>query len=294
MSEPVIVVSSLAKSFGPLTVLDGVDLTVHKGETVVVLGRSGTGKSVLLKLIIGLLVPDAGQALVFGRDLARLPERERLQQVGRIGYVFQGGALFDSLTVGENVAFPLFQARRPVAEQRREALDRLRMVGLDHAIDKFPSELSGGMRKRASLARALISHPEVVLYDEPTTGLDPLTTDVIDQIILHLRGRLGVTSIVVTHDLRSAFTIADRILMLEHGRIVFAGTPAQAEASEDPWVRGFLRTGSAQNLAVSTQSSGSGRLAAVGQSSRSLPPPVRKTRQSGTFPAVRPGEDQPR
>ena len=235
-----IVVDRLEKSFGEQRVLDGVSLTVSSGETVAVLGRSGTGKSVLLKSIIALLNPDRGSVTVFGQDLHRLDEHARLKARAGIGYVFQGAALFDSLTVLENVGFALYQRGMPEDEIRRQVLERLEMVGLAEAIDRVPSELSGGMQKRVGVARAIIGEPRLILYDEPTTGLDPLTTDVINRIILRLRRKLGVTSVVVTHDIRSAFTIADRIIMLDQGRIVAQGTPQDIERCDNVWVQQFI------------------------------------------------------
>lgn len=235
-----IVVDGVVKRFAGHTVLGGVGFSVRSGETVAVLGRSGTGKSVLLKTIIALLDPDAGSVRVLGRDLHALDERGRLAARHDLGYVFQGAALFDSLSVLENVGFALYQARVPEAEIRARVEERLAMVGLDHAIDQYPSELSGGMQKRVGLARAIINLPKVVLYDEPTTGLDPVTTDVINQIILRLRAKLGVTSLVVTHDIRSAFTIADRIIMLDQGRIVAIGTPEEIQKSDNAWVQNFI------------------------------------------------------
>ena len=235
-----IVVEGVVKRFAGHTVLGGVSFTVRSGETVAVLGRSGTGKSVLLKTIIALLDPDAGSVRVLGRDLHALDERGRLAARHDLGYVFQGAALFDSLSVLENVGFALYQARVPEPEIRARVHERLAMVGLEHAIDQYPSELSGGMQKRVGLARAIINLPRVVLYDEPTTGLDPVTTDVINQIILRLRAKLGVTSLVVTHDIRSAFTIADRIIMLDQGRIVAIGTPEEIQKSDNVWVQNFI------------------------------------------------------
>jgi phospholipid/cholesterol/gamma-HCH transport system ATP-binding protein len=240
MSDPVIIVDQVHKAFSGYRVLNGVSLTVNAGETVAILGRSGTGKSVLLKTIIALLDPDRGSARVFGKDLHALDEHARLKARAGIGYVFQGAALFDSLTVMENVGFTLYQRRRPEEEIRSEVIKCLEMVGLGDAIDKIPSELSGGMQKRVGLARAIIGEPKLILYDEPTTGLDPLTTDVINRIILRLRRKLGVTSLVVTHDIRSAFTIADRIIMLEQGVIVAEGTPDEIQASDNAWVQSFI------------------------------------------------------
>jgi phospholipid/cholesterol/gamma-HCH transport system ATP-binding protein len=240
MSDPVVVVDSVHKAFGMHHVLSGISVSVHAGETLVVLGRSGIGKSVLLKTIIALLDPDRGSVTVFGKDLHQLNERQRLQARAGIGYVFQGAALFDSLTVLENVGFAMYQQRKPVDDIRREVQKRLDMVGLSDAIDKVPSELSGGMQKRVGLARAIIGEPQLILYDEPTTGLDPLTTDVINRIILRLRRKLGVTSIVVTHDIKSAYTIADRIIMLDQGTIVASGTPDEIQNSDNVWVQNFI------------------------------------------------------
>lgn len=240
MSDPIVVVDQVHKAFSGHRVLSGVSLTVNAGETVAILGRSGTGKSVLLKTIIALLDPDRGSVQVFGKNLHALDEHGRLKARAGIGYVFQGAALFDSLTVLENVGFAMYQQRRPEEEIRTEVMKRLEMVGLADAVDKVPSELSGGMQKRVGLARAIIGEPKLILYDEPTTGLDPLTTDVINRIILRLRRKLGVTSIVVTHDVKSAFTIADRIVMLEQGVIVAEGSPDDIQASDNLWVRNFI------------------------------------------------------
>ena len=240
MTDPVVVVDQVHKAFSGHRVLSGVSLTVNAGETVAILGRSGTGKSVLLKTIIALLDPDRGSVQVFGKNLHALDEHGRLKARAGIGYVFQGAALFDSLTVLENVGFAMYQQRRPEDEIRTEVMKRLEMVGLADAVDKVPSELSGGMQKRVGLARAIIGEPKLILYDEPTTGLDPLTTDVINRIILRLRRKLGVTSIVVTHDIKSAFTIADRIVMLEQGVIVAEGSPDDIQANDNVWVRNFI------------------------------------------------------
>lgn len=238
--QDVITVENLRKSFGDFHVLKGISFSVGRGETVAILGRSGTGKSVTLKSIIGLLDPDAGRIEVLGKCFADMQEADRLQHRRNMGYVFQGAALFDSLTVCENVGFTLYQSRITEAEIRQRVLKRLEMVGLGHAIDRYPSELSGGMQKRVGLARCLIEEPSIILYDEPTSGLDPLTTDVINQIILRLRNQLKVSSVVVTHDIWSAFTIADRIIILDQGHILAQGTPAEIEQSELPWVQHFI------------------------------------------------------
>jgi phospholipid/cholesterol/gamma-HCH transport system ATP-binding protein len=239
-TDPVIQVDHLVKRFDDHVVLDGVSFTVAPGETVSILGRSGTGKSVLLKTIIALMDPDGGEVLVLGRNLHQLDERARLAARKDLGYVFQGAALFDSLTVLENVGFSLYQQSRDEAEIRRIVSDRLEAVGLADAIDKYPAELSGGMQKRVGLARAIVGEPRIILYDEPTTGLDPLTTDVINRIILDLRRRLKVTSLVVTHDIRSALAISDRLVMLDQGKVVVAGTPDEVADSPNPWVQRFL------------------------------------------------------
>lgn len=240
MNDVVIRVAGMSKSFGHLHVLKDVSLEVRRGETVCVLGRSGTGKSVLLKCIIGLLDPDQGHVSVLGKSFAEMTEAQRLVHRRQLGYVFQGAALFDSFTVGENVGFSLYQDRIPDAEIRERVRKRLEMVGLGHAIDQFPRELSGGMQKRVGLARALVQEPAIILYDEPTSGLDPLTTDIINQLVLRLRSQLAVTSIVVTHDIRSAFTIADRVIILDQGRILAQGTPEEIEHNELPWVQHFV------------------------------------------------------
>jgi phospholipid/cholesterol/gamma-HCH transport system ATP-binding protein len=240
MSTPAVVVDGLVKRFSGRAVLDGISFTLAAGETLAVLGRSGTGKSVLLKTIIALMDPDAGSVRVLGRDLHALDERGRLAARSALGYVFQGAALFDSLDVFGNVAFPLRQQRTPEAEVRSRVEQCLAMVGLPDVAHKDVSELSGGMRKRVGLARAIVHRPQVVLYDEPTTGLDPLTTDVIDHIILRLKRKTGAAGIVVSHDVESAFTVADRVMMLEAGHVVAAGTPEEIRRSENPWVQRFL------------------------------------------------------
>ncbi len=242
MSAPdaVIIVDNLHKAFGAQAVLAGVSFSVARGETLCVLGRSGTGKSVLLKTIIALLDPDAGRVTVLGRNFHDLDEHHRLKARKDLGYVFQGAALFDSLSVCENVGFSLYQQHKSAAEIRLRVRESLAAVGLEAAIDKMPSELSGGMQKRAGLARAIIDRPQIVLYDEPTTGLDPLTTDTINQIILALQRSHGITSIVVTHDVRSALAIGDRIILLEKGSIVASGTPDEMRANTDLLVRRFL------------------------------------------------------
>ena len=234
-------VSQLRKVFGTQTVLDGVDLSIKKGESVVIIGRSGGGKSVLLKHLIGLLVPDGGEVKVEGQNISGMNERDLLKVRSKFGMLFQGAALFDSMTVEENVSFA-FRNRAGVeaAEIKRRVTEALEMVDLPGAGPKRPSELSGGMKKRVGLARAIVYQPEIVLYDEPTTGLDPIVADSIDQLIIRVRDRLHVTSVVVTHDMRSARRVGHRLLLLHEGRIYAGGTPEEMFASKDPVVRQFV------------------------------------------------------
>jgi phospholipid/cholesterol/gamma-HCH transport system ATP-binding protein len=233
-------VKRLKKSFGDRVVLEGVSFRVETGESVAIIGRSGGGKSVLLKHIIGLLCPDDGEVLIDGENICGLNERELLRVRHKFGMLFQGAALFDSMTVAENVAFPLRREGRPEAEIRRKVTEALEMVELPGIEDKKPSELSGGMRKRVGLARAIIYEPQIVLYDEPTTGLDPVVSDSIDQLIMQVRDRLKVTTVVVTHDMRTARRIGQRILMLHDKKIYVAGTPDEIFSSTDPVVHRFI------------------------------------------------------
>jgi phospholipid/cholesterol/gamma-HCH transport system ATP-binding protein len=237
----VIETRQLRKRFGAQPVLDGVDLRIETGESVVIIGRSGCGKSVLLKLLIGLLRPDSGEVLVDGENIVPMNERELLRVRGKFGMLFQSAALFDSMTVAENVAFA-FRNRRAVkpAEVSRKVAEALEVVDQPGIESKKPSELSGGMRKRVGLARAIVYQPQIVLYDEPTTGLDPIAADSIDQLIIHIRDRLKVTSVVVTHDMRSARRVGQRILMLHEKRVYATGTAAEIFASQDPVVRRFI------------------------------------------------------
>ncbi len=231
----------LSKSFGPLPVLERVSLRIEKGESVVIIGRSGGGKSVLLKLLIGLLDPDAGQVLIEGENIVPMNERQLLRVRRRFGMLFQSAALFDSMTVAENVAFAFRRQRSlPAQEVARKVGEVLELVDLPGIEEKKPSELSGGMRKRVGLARAIIYQPQIVLYDEPTTGLDPVVSDSIDQLILRVRDRLDVTTVVVTHDMRSARRLGQRILMLHDRKIYAAGTPDEIFGSRDPVVRRFI------------------------------------------------------
>jgi phospholipid/cholesterol/gamma-HCH transport system ATP-binding protein len=234
-------VRDLQKSFGPNTVLEGVNFRIEKGESVVIIGRSGGGKSVLLKHIIGLLQPDAGEVLIDGENIVPMNERELLRIRHKFGMLFQGAALFDSMTVAENIAFAFRQDRSlPESEVRAKVANVLEMVDLPGTEEKKPSELSGGMRKRVGLARAIVYKPEIVLYDEPTTGLDPIVSDSIDKLMLRVRDRLDVTTVVVTHDMRSARRVGQRILMLHNKRIHATGTPDEIFNSTDPIVRRFI------------------------------------------------------
>jgi phospholipid/cholesterol/gamma-HCH transport system ATP-binding protein len=234
-----IVLENLTKSFGSRTVLNGVSLEIPEGQNMVIIGGSGAGKSVTLKLIVGLIEPDAGRVLVDGEDVQEL-DRDQLRALrGRIGYVFQFAALFDSLTVAENIRLGL--VRRGCSEEliRDRVAESLAVVDLTGTEDKLPSELSGGMRKRVGIARAIALKPSYILYDEPTTGLDPVTASVMDQLIMRTRD-LGVTGLVVTHDMRSAFTVGDRIAMLHQGEIRQAGSVQEIRTSDDPIVRQFI------------------------------------------------------
>jgi phospholipid/cholesterol/gamma-HCH transport system ATP-binding protein len=234
-------VRQLAKSFGTHKILDGVNFSIEKGESVVIIGRSGGGKSVLLKHLIALLKPDTGQVLIEGEDIVPMNERELLRVRHKFGMLFQGAALFDSMTVAENIAFPFRRDRSlPESEVARRVAGVLETVDLPGIEKKNPSELSGGMRKRVALARAIVYQPEIVLYDEPTTGLDPIVSDSIDQLIVRVRDRLQVTSVVVTHDMRSARRLGQRILMLHNKKIYATGTPDEIFDSTDPVVRQFV------------------------------------------------------
>jgi len=234
-------IRGLTKQLGSKRVLDGLDLDIPKGETLVVLGPSGTGKSVLLKHIIGLMGPDRGSIEIDGENIVGMKEPEMNDVRKRFGMLFQGAALFDSMTVGENVGLALREhTRMKDREIRARVEERLEWVGLKGVEAMKPASLSGGMRKRAGLARAIAMDPQFILYDEPTTGLDPIMADVIDRLIRDLQKRMGVTSIVVTHDLTSATKVADRMAMLYGGKVVFQGTPAEVHATKDPLMRQFI------------------------------------------------------
>jgi len=239
--DAIIAFRGVKKRFGRLSVLRGVDLALRAGETTVIIGESGAGKSVVLKHMVRLLRPDRGEVYFKGQRIDQLAERSLVKLRTRFGFLFQMGALFDSLTVGENIAFPLVEhTDRKPDEIRRIVKEKLRMVGLDGIEGKRPAELSGGQRKRVGLARAIALEPEVVLYDEPTTGLDPIRSDVINELIRKLQRELKVTSVVVTHDMTSVRKVGDRVVMLHEGNFIFNGTPAELDASDDDRVRRFV------------------------------------------------------
>jgi len=237
-------ITALHKTFGINNVLQGIDLTVETGTSTVIIGGSGTGKSVLLKCILGLVTPDSGTILLDGEDVAKA---ERDAFLARFGMLFQGGALFDSMPVWQNVAFRLLRGslKRPVAEAREIAIEKLRRVGLTPDVaDKFPAELSGGMQKRVGLARAIAAEPQVIFFDEPTTGLDPIMAGVINELIREIVVEMGATAMTITHDMSSVRAIADRVAMLHGGVIRWEGPVAEMDSASDPYLRQFI-TGSA-------------------------------------------------
>jgi len=232
---------NLCKSFGDHRVLDNLSFNIQSGETTVIIGRSGCGKSVLLKHIVGILKPDMGQVIIDGVDITKLSGKELNRFRMKFGMLFQGAALFDSLTIGENVGFALYEhsdmAGKTIRKRVRECLA---MVGLSDIEHLKPAELSGGMRKRVGLARAVCVNPEIILYDEPTTGVDPIMGDAVNNLIKELHDKLKITAVAVTHDMVSAYKIADRIAMLYNGKIIFAGTPDEIKNTKDPFVHQFI------------------------------------------------------
>jgi len=229
------------KSFDDKRVLRGLNLTIEPGETVVIIGQSGTGKSVLLKHIVGLLHPDRGAVLVDGQNVGKMSRKKLFELRMRFGMVFQSAALFDSLTVAENVGLAIREHTEKTDEEIAQICDeKLRMVGLEGVSSKVPAELSGGMKKRVGFARAIAMNPECVLYDEPTTGLDPIMSDVINNLIVKLSSELKITSVVVTHDLASAYKVGHRIAMLHDGVVIFQGTPDEIRETDHPLVRQFI------------------------------------------------------
>jgi phospholipid/cholesterol/gamma-HCH transport system ATP-binding protein len=238
---PLIEFRKISKRFGRQVVLNDVDLQIPEGQSLVIIGASGSGKSVMLKHMVGLLRPDAGEVWFDGQRIDNLPERTIAKIREQFGFLFQMGALFDSMNVEENVGFPLVEHTDKTNEEISAIVDeKLRMVGLPEVRKKMPAELSGGQRKRVALARAIALNPRIILYDEPTTGLDPIRSDVINELIIKLQRTLKVTSVVVTHDMHSAFKIADRIVMLHEAKLIFDGTPEQIRQSQEPIVRRFV------------------------------------------------------
>jgi phospholipid/cholesterol/gamma-HCH transport system ATP-binding protein len=239
---PIIELKHLHKRFGWLVVLNDVSLKIEAGQSLVIIGASGSGKSVMLKHIVGLLTPERGEVWFKQQRIDTLPERQLMEVRRHFGFLFQMGALFDSLTVADNIAFPLIEhTHKPPEQVQKIVAEKLAMVGLPDVGKRMPAELSGGQRKRVALARAIALNPEVILYDEPTTGLDPIRSDVINELIIKLQKQLKVTSIVVTHDMASAFKVADRIVMLHEGKLIFDGTPQQIQQSEDERVKRFVQ-----------------------------------------------------
>jgi phospholipid/cholesterol/gamma-HCH transport system ATP-binding protein len=234
-------VRALRKSFGTQTVLNGIDLDVQKGQTLSVLGQSGTGKSVLLKLIVGLMVPDSGSICVYGKEVTRLKRKELNQVRKSVGFLFQQAALYDSLTVEENVAFPIRRHFKMSDQERKNRVrELLAKVGMERDVNKMPREISGGMQKRVGLARALAMNPDVLLFDEPTAGLDPITSHEIDNLILQLQKERNMTSIVVTHDIHSAKAISNHLVLMRNGEVVIEGAFEDLQKSTDPYVKEFL------------------------------------------------------
>ncbi|MDF1721812.1 MAG: ABC transporter ATP-binding protein [Minwuia sp.] len=242
IDQPKISLSGVQKHFGPKHVLRGIDLDVPRGQSLVVIGGSGTGKSVMLKCILGLIRPDSGQINIDGQDITGLSNRDREAVMGRMGMLFQGGALFDSLQVWENVAFGLIQGKSMQREKAREvAMAKLAQVGLNAAVGELsPSELSGGMQKRVGLARAIATDPEIIFFDEPTTGLDPIMADVINDLIVKCVRELGATTISITHDMASARKIADRVAMIYEGQILWHGPASEIDRSGNDHVDQFI------------------------------------------------------
>lgn len=239
---PVIEIKGLHKSFGKNDILKGVDITVNRGENLVILGKSGSGKSVTIKCLVGLVTPDQGEIKVFGTDIQQLNYTELNEARIKIGFLFQNAALYDSMSVRENLAFPLKRHSKHLSAKEEEdaIIEALDSVGLAESIDKMPSELSGGMRKRIGLARTLILKPEIILYDEPTTGLDTITSREISELILSIQSKKKTTSIIITHDMACAKMTADRLMIIRDGVIDAEGTYEELEKSDEEWVRSFF------------------------------------------------------
>lgn len=242
MTTPKIQLSGVSKSFGTKKVLDGVDLEINKGESLVVIGGSGTGKSVLIKCILGILTPDKGSIKIDGVEITKLSRRERQEMMGKFGMLFQGGALFDSLPVWENISFSLLQNKTISKSAAKElAVEKLKAVGLGSDVANLsPSELSGGMQKRVALARAIAANPEIIFFDEPTTGLDPIMADVINQLIVKCSKDLGATTLTITHDMASVRRIAHKVAMLYKGKLIWQGEVREIERSGNEYVDQFI------------------------------------------------------
>ncbi len=243
--KPIIEISDLMKSFGPQTVLQNVSLKLYPGENLVMLGKSGSGKSVLIKCIAGLLNADSGIINVFDKNVLECSSKEMNELRKKIGFLFQSGALYDSMTVRQNLLFPLLRIKKDLSEKERDekVMEALENVGLTDAIDKMPSQLSGGMRKRISLARTIIVDPEILLYDEPTTGLDPVTSDEISVLINEIQVKYKTSSIIITHDIKCARQTANRMIMIRDGEIAQEGKIEDFESSEDPMIKSFFDPG---------------------------------------------------
>lgn len=232
---------NVAKQFGDRVILKDLSLKIPAGKTVVILGGSGTGKSVSIKCLLGLLSPDKGDILVDGKSVVSLKENDQYDLMKKFGMLFQFGALFDSLTNWENVSFALIEQGMDKVKAKKVAIEKLALVGLGkHVADLMPAEISGGMKKRVSLARAICTNPEIVLYDEPTTGLDPITADTIDRLIVELRDNLKITGIAITHDMQSAFKIADYIALLYNGEIIYYDTAENTKTTNNPYIKQFI------------------------------------------------------
>lgn len=242
-SEKIIRIDHLRKSFGDQDVLKNVSLDLVKGENLVVLGKSGSGKSVLIKCIVQLLKADSGSINVLGQKVEELKPKELAELRKKIGFLFQSGALYDSMTVKENLEFPLRRIKKGLSEEeiREKTLEALKNVKLDSALNKMPSQLSGGMRKRIALARTIILDPAIILYDEPTTGLDPITAQEISELINEIKNKYHTSSLIITHDMPCARTVADRVMMLKEGEIYAEGTIESMQKSEDPWIQSFFK-----------------------------------------------------
>lgn len=249
VTEPLIQFRRVYKRFGDNTVLNGVDLSIYRGQVTTIIGKSGIGKSVLLKHIIGLLEPDAGDILFQGQALNRMSASQRKAVKLKFSYMFQGTALFDSMTVYDNVALPLKERgrlpHREIADRVRERLTQLDLVGIE---EKYPSQLSGGMKKRVAMARALVTNPEIVLFDEPTTGLDPIRKNAAHAMIAEYQGAFGFTGVMVSHEIPDVFEISQRIALLDNGRIIFEGSPQEIQHNDEPAIQAFIRGRPSQGM----------------------------------------------